>query len=191
MITSTEAEPHGSPPPIEVGLDGGDVRYWRAGEAVRLGEKRLEAQNAIRTAMEARATAITGWGAVGLLAATGAAFTAKDIATLAGSIVAAAVLFVASVVAIHAARPRDWTMAGYDPNLILASRFETELEEQEATAKGYSPGIQDNNHRLNGMGRMIRLAGALLISAPILGGIAYSLAPVAISLSLVVLQRFR
>jgi hypothetical protein len=70
---------------IEVGATHGDLRYWRAKEAVRQGELRLATQAAIRTAWEARATAITGWAAISLLAATGEGFTAQDTAGFAGA----------------------------------------------------------------------------------------------------------
>ena len=51
------------PGQIEVGasVTDGDLRYWRSKEAVRQGELRLSEQAAIRTALEARASAITGW----------------------------------------------------------------------------------------------------------------------------------
>ena len=95
------------PQEIEVGAVEGDLRYWRAKEAVRQGEARLAAQAAIRTALEARATALTGWAAVSLLATTGAALAAKDIGGFAGAAGASAVLFGAAVLGIHAVRPRD------------------------------------------------------------------------------------
>jgi hypothetical protein len=59
-----------TPSLIEVGanIQDGDLRLWRAKEAVRQGELRLAAQAAIRTALEARATAITGWAAASFLA---------------------------------------------------------------------------------------------------------------------------
>jgi len=61
-----EQQPPGQ---IEVGasLADGDLRYWRAKEAVRQGELRLFEQAAIRTALEARATAITGWASASML----------------------------------------------------------------------------------------------------------------------------
>jgi hypothetical protein len=69
-------------PEIEVGAAGSDLRYWKAKEAVRQGEARLAAQASVRATLEARAAALTGWAAVSLLAATGAAFAAKDTAGL-------------------------------------------------------------------------------------------------------------
>jgi hypothetical protein len=160
-------------PEIEVGAIEGDLRFWRAKKAVRQGEARLVAQAAVRTALEARATALTGWAAVSLLAATGAAFAARDAAALAGAVCTAAVLFGAAIIGIHAARPRDWAMLGYDPEVITSDTLGSELEVLESIAGGLSPGIQANNSRLGGMARMLRWVGWMLIAAPIFGAAAY------------------
>ena len=83
QMSRTETDTASSPTSdIEVGATDGDLRYWRAKEAVRQGEARLAAQAAICSAPEARATALTGWAAVSLLPATGAGFTAQDVAAL-------------------------------------------------------------------------------------------------------------
>jgi hypothetical protein len=174
---------------IEVGATEGDLRYWRAKEAVRQGEARLTAQAAIRTALEARASALTGWAAVSLLAATGAGFAAKDIAGFAGASGAALTLFVAAIVGIHAVRPRDWAMVGYDPEVITSDRLGSELEVLESIAAGLSPGIQANNRRLDAMGRMLRWAGWMLIAAPIIGAVAYWTVPSLISWAAAVVLR--
>jgi hypothetical protein len=175
---------------IEVGAAEGDLRYWRAKEAVRQGEARLTAQAAIRTALEARATALTGWAAISLLAATGAGFTAKDTAGRAGAAGAGSILFVAAIIGIHAVRPRDWAMVGYDLAVISADRLESELEVLESIASGLSPGIQANNRRLNEMGRMLRWAGWLLIVAPTVGAITYWKVPAFISITAAAFQQF-
>ena len=181
-MPKTEPYPESLPASdIEVGATEGDLRYWRAKEAVRQGEARLTAQAAIRTALEARATALTGWAAVSLLAATGAGFAAKDVASLAGAGAAALVLFGAAIVGIHAVRPRDWAMVGYDPELITSDQLGSELEVLESIAAGLSPGIQANNRRLNAMGRMLRWAGWMLIAAPVIGAVAYWKVPAIIS----------
>jgi len=163
------------PRPIEVGASeaDGDLRYWRAKEALRQGEARLTAQAAIRTAMEARATAITGWAAASLVVATGAVFAAPDSASRGAAGLTAVVLFFAAGVCIYAARPRDWTITGYDPEIIMNDSLATELEALESLAEGISPGIQANNRRLNGMGRLLRLSGWALIAAPLGGATTY------------------
>lgn len=51
----------------------------------------------------------------------------------------------------------------------------TELEALESIAGGISPGIQANNRRLDGMGRLLRWAGWLLIAAPLAGAAIYLL----------------
>jgi hypothetical protein len=175
---------------IEVGATAGDLRYWRAKEAVRQGEARLTAQAAVRTALEARAAALTGWAAVSLLAATGAGFAAKDAAGFAGASGAGTALFVAAIMGIHAARPRDWAMVGYDPEVITSDQLGSELEVLESIAAGLSPGIQANNRRLNEMGLMLRWAGWVLIVAPAIGAATYWMGPAFISAFAAVLRRF-
>ena len=178
-------------PGIEVGATEGDLRYWKAKEAVRQGEARLTAQAAVRTALEARAIALTGWAAVSLLAATGAGFAARDAAGLIGTATAGAILFAASALGIHAARPRDWTMVGHDPSVIKSDPLGSELEVLESVADGLSPGIQANDNRLHGMGRLLRVAGWLLIAAPMFGAVAYFTAPAFILLGAEGFRRFQ
>jgi hypothetical protein len=161
---------------IELGAVGGELRYWRANEAIRQGEARLEAQSAVRTALEARATALTGWAAVALLAATSVVFSSTTFAPQAGAFVAGLVLLWAAVEGIHAVRPRDWAMRGYDPSVIISDTLGTELEALESLAGGITDGIQANNRRLDGMGRSLRRTGKLLIAAPLAGGVAYAAA---------------
>lgn len=162
---------------IEVGAAEKGLRYWLAKEAVRQGESRLNAQNGVRTALEARATAITGWAAVGFLATIGAGFTAKLAPVFFGAITAASFLFAAGAVGIIAARPRVWSLVGYEPDPVLAMpetlNIATELEVLEALSGGLADGIKVNNKRLDRMGAMLRWAGWLLICAPLAGGGAY------------------
>lgn len=161
---------------IEVGASAidGSLRYWRAKEAVRQGETRLAAQAAIRTALEARATAITGWAAAGLLALGAAGATSAEWQARLASGVAGLVVFGAASICIHAARPRDWAIAGYDPPVITNDELGTELEVLESIAFGISPGIQTNNLRIERMGMSLRWDGWLLIAAPIAGAAAYA-----------------
>jgi hypothetical protein len=166
---------------IQVGAVEGDLRYWRAKEAVRQGEARLTAQAAVRTALEARATALTGWAAVALLAVTGAGFSSHNPASIIGAFVAGILLFCAAVIGIHSVRPRDWAMLGYDPSVITSDRLGSELEVLESIAAGLTPGIQANNERLNSMGSSLRWTGRLLIAAPVFGAIAYEAAPILIA----------
>ncbi len=166
-----------APGAIEVGAAEKGLRYWLAKESVRQGESRLNAQNGVRTALEARATAITGWAAVGFLATIGAGFTAQLAPVFFGAITAAGFLFSAGAVGIIAARPRVWSLVGYEPDPVLAMpetlNVATELEVLEALSGGLADGIKVNNKRLDRMGTMLRWAGWLLICAPLAGGIAY------------------
>ncbi len=167
--------PAGAPATIEVGASAadGELRYWRAKEAVRQGEARLNAQATIRAAMEARATAITGWAAASLIVATGVAFAGPNWASRGAAGLASALLFAAAGVCIYAARPRDWTMTGYDPAIILNDNLGTELEALESQAGGLGSGILANDRRLVAMGRLLRWAGWMLIAAPSTGAALY------------------
>jgi hypothetical protein len=84
-----------------------------------------------------------------------------------------AVLFGAAIIAIHPVRPRDCAMVGYDPEVITTDKLGSELEVLEFIAAGLSPGIQANNRRLNGMGRMLRWVGWMLIAATAFAAAAY------------------
>ena len=176
---------------IEVGAVDGELRYWLAKEAARQGEGRLNAQSAIRAALEARATALTGWSAVSLLAATGAVFTVVNTPARLGALAAGSVLFIAAILGIHAVRPRPWSMVGYDPLVIVHDTLTSELEVLESIGAGLSEGIQANNLRLNAMGLMLRWAGWLLILAPVVGIVVYENAEVITSWYAVVLRRFQ
>lgn len=89
-------------------------------------------------------------------------------------------LFAAAGMGVHAARPLDWSMRGYDPTIILGGTLGTELEVLESIADGFNPGIQANSERINRMSGMLRWAGRLLLAAPLVAVLAYlslSLAP--------------
>jgi hypothetical protein len=162
-----------SPDDIDVGKVGSEMRFCRAKEAVRQGEGRLNTQSSVRTALEARATAITGWSSASLLAAAAVIFSSGQWQVRMSASVVSVPLFCCAAMCVHAARPRDWAMVGYDPNLILENTLGIELELLESMAQGLAPGIQANNKRLNSMGRNLRVAGWLLIAAPGIGAVAY------------------
>jgi len=174
---STSVSGDGPPVRIEVGASDaeGYLRYWKAKEAVRQGEARLTAQAAIRTAMETRATAITGWAAASLLVVIGAGFAAPGWPSRGAAALTASASLVSARLCIYAARPRDWGIKGYDPQVILGDPLATELEVLESIAEGMSPSIQTNNKRLNVMGKLLRWAGWSLIAAPIPGAVAYGI----------------
>jgi hypothetical protein len=158
---------------IDVGKAGSEMRFCRAKEAVRQGEGRLNTQSSVRTALEARATAITGWSSASLLAAAAVVFSSGQWQVRMSASLVSIPLFCCEAICVHAARPRDWSMVGYDPNLILENVLGMELELLESIAQGLAPGIQANNIRLNSMGKNLRLAGWTLVAAPVIGVAAY------------------
>lgn len=82
-------------------------------------------------------------------------------------------------------------MVGYDPLVITSDPLASELEVLESIAAGLSPGIQDNNVRLDGMSKLLRWAGWFLIAAPVSGAVAYLNAPIIIWVYAEVLPRFQ
>ncbi len=164
-----------TPGKIEVGASDaeGDLRYWKAKEAVRQGEARLTARAAIRTAMEARAAAITGWAAASLVVVTAAGFAAPGWPSRGAAALTAFALLAAAGLCVYTVRPRDWGITGYDPQVIMGDPLSTELEVLESIAGGISPSIQANNRRLNSIGKLLRWAGWLLIAAPFPGATVY------------------
>jgi len=168
-------QPPVEPEEIEVGAADNDLRLWRAKEAVRQGEGRLNAQAQARVALEGRGTATTGWASASLLALVAAGF-ASPAALPRIAIAATGLLFLtAAGLCIAAIRPRDWAMVGYDPTVILDDDNKSELEALESVALGLSDGIQGNNRRLKRTGQLLRYAGWTMIAAPIIGGLIYGL----------------
>jgi hypothetical protein len=110
-----------------------------------------------------------------MLAAVAAGFSADQWPIRLSTIALTVPLFWCAAMCIHAARPRDWTMVGYDPTVVMTDTLATELEALESIAAGLSAGIQDNNRRLDGMGKNLRLAGWLLVAAPFVGAAAYAI----------------
>jgi hypothetical protein len=111
-----------------------------------------------------------------LLAVTSVAFSSTTVAPQAGAFVVGVVLLWAAVEGIHAVRPRDWAMRGYDPSVVITDTLGSELESLESLAGGITDGIQANNRRLDGMGRSLRRTGRLLIAAPLSGALTYAAA---------------
>ena len=77
----------------------------------------------IRGSMEARATALTSWASVALLAVAGAWFSSKGIPARGGLGAAALVLFAAAVIGVRTARPSVWSLVGYDPSVIISKKL--------------------------------------------------------------------
>ena len=165
------------PVPTDVGaaVSDGKLRLWKAKEAVRQGELRLAAQATARTALEARATALTGWAAAGLLALVGGAAATTDRLAWAAAAIAGTPLFASAAVGVYAGSPRVWSLAGYNPQQIAQDALPTELEVLESSAKGILPKIDRNEFNLTDISRQLLLAGWLLILTPILGISAYAL----------------
>lgn len=149
---------------IEVGKADGDVRLWRAVEAMRQGELLLATQTANLVAMETRATAILAWSvagatAIGLGVANG---TLQPLHGLVGL-----PLLLAAGACILAMWPRRWHGAGYHSRDVAEVHGDTELEVREAIALGYDCGIARNGRRLRATAVWLRGAWLAAVAAPL------------------------
>lgn len=131
---------------IEVGANKDTLRYWKAKEAMRNAELRLEAQAATVQALEARATSVLGWLLAILTTIAGAALIKLN----AGQVVvgiAICTAFVPGLLTLIAATgaiwPKDWCVPGYDPS-VVTSECENELQQIDFLVCGYSRGIAEN-----------------------------------------------
>lgn len=152
----------------EVGATGGDLRFWRAREALRHGELRLKTQSDATQALEGRATAMLGWSVAGVLA-LGAAVVNHTHAAAAGS--AAAGLIGAALLCVVAITQREWSGPGYRPKLILDDRSANELEATESLVGGYQKAVERNSQEFNNFRRMLNWAMLLIVLAPVLGAV--------------------
>jgi hypothetical protein len=108
--------------------DGGGLRLWRAREALRQAEQRLQAQAAALATLEGRAQALVGWTATAITALGGAFFlTSAPVelraAAAGGAVAMAAALFFA----VSALAPGRWAVVGHDPDQIRGLPHSAEL----------------------------------------------------------------
>jgi hypothetical protein len=154
---------------IEVGVEEGGLRYWRAKEAMRQAELQLTAQAATKQAFETRAAALLSWiVAISSLMSAGGTFSTRIIPVMA----MLGVLTVSALICISVVWPRFWSQPGYDPRLIMEDQHGTELEQLESLALGYANGIEGNEQRLDRDARRMRAAFCLLGLVPLTGAIA-------------------
>ncbi|WP_141563194.1 hypothetical protein [Teichococcus rhizosphaerae] len=151
---------------IEVGAADDELRYWKAGAAIRLGEARLASQAINRTGIETRATAIIGWAVPIALAALTLAFNPQTVWIRPAAIAACLCISVAMLSAGAVLWPRKWSVVGYPPDHALASVEGTELEFLERLAGEYAQGIYENKRQLDVLGWMLRIAWTAMAFAP-------------------------
>ena len=149
----------------EVGEVEGNLRYWRAKEAVRHAELRINSQTANLSAMEARATSIFGWaiaGATVLVAYVGTG-------PYRGAAIAGATsLFVSCGFSIVGLWSKDWGVVGYNPTKILDDTHASELEVLEFIARGYAETINKNDLTLRNFSTFLTLGWITLAVTPII-----------------------
>lgn len=150
-----------------------------AREIARQGDVRLTALMALATAADLRATTlcgIFGASAVGTGAAAFADFVSPHPSSpliVAGTITAFG-LFVAAVIAAMAGAPRDFYVAGGNPDVLrewswIGHEWRSEVEMLDATANRYAQSITQDGEILRKGSLRITLSLAAAVVSPILG----------------------
>ena len=104
---------------VELGKVGGDLRYWRAKEALRHAELRLGVQAKAGQALEQRATAIIGWTVLAGLALGAAVVNGVHFVAAA---LTASCLLLAALLCIIGLTTREWIGPGYRPEALMEDR---------------------------------------------------------------------
>jgi hypothetical protein len=156
-----------------------------AREIARQGEARLSALASLGTASDLRATTLCGIFGAGAVA-MGAALLAGIISEhppgfpliVSGAVVAAG-LFVAAIIVGYAAAPRDFYIAGGNPDALRDWSWQgtgwcSEVEMLDATAQRYARSISANRENLERGSRRVRLALLIGCAAPTLGAAVFS-----------------
>ncbi|HVC54993.1 MAG TPA: hypothetical protein VND95_03505 [Stellaceae bacterium] len=162
------------------------MRYWLAKEAVAKGEMLLGSQNSSLGRLSANATSIMGWSVTISLALTAAiasallppanapAHTASLLSHLLWPAAAAeSLMLIASICCFVVLWPGKWSVAAFEPDLVLNTPYETELEVLEAMASGYAEGVARNASGLNRLEKLLRVAWLCFMASPVVGLIAY------------------
>ena len=156
---------------VEVGATDGDLRYWRAKEAIRHAELNIGSQTANLASMESRATSILGWAIAGVTVLVAVVITGPF---RAAALAAAFSLFVATLFSILGLRAKDWGVVGYNPRKLLEDTHSSELEVLESFGRGYAETIDKNEGILRNFSICLTVAWAALAATPIvLSVIAY------------------
>ena len=162
---------------IEVGasLRNGEIRYWKAKEAINKGETLLKAQIDSVPRQMTSATSVLGWSVTIsiVLTAVIASGLQSPVATKAGSqsmsditghllwSASAAELFllISAICCVCVLWPAGvWFPPGISPTELLNSPHDTELTTLEALARGYADRVDDNYRRLEYLVRFLRIA---------------------------------
>ena len=156
-------------PEIEVGAAAGELRLWKAREAVRHAELSLKSQTEARENLRGAATSLLGWAvtAIGVVAA--ATLSAPHPAWQGAAAVAVAMLLVAAALCVASLFPRRWARPGYDPDQVLGSPLSSELEILESIARGGSLDMRANRANLIFTSTFLRAGWIFFACTPVVG----------------------
>lgn len=154
---------------IDVGAAAGELRLWRAREAMRQGELSLKSQSESRDNLRAAATSLLGWTVTGVGVIAAAALTAAKAEWRVAAMLAVICLLGAAALCVVSLFPRRWAKAGYNPEQILSNGLGSELEITEALAQGVGGDIRTNRAQLIWTSIILRAAWFLVALAPTLG----------------------
>jgi hypothetical protein len=154
-----------------------------AREIARQGEARLTALSSLGTSADLRATTLCGiFGAVAV--GVSAAVLANLVSdhpiltlTIGGAVVSLGLFLAAGIVA-NAAAPRDFYIAGGNPDILRewswdGGRWRTETEMLDATADRYARSIAVNHENLELGSKRVRAALWVAGASPLVGVLAF------------------
>lgn len=156
-----------------------------AREIARQGEARLAALASLGTASDLRATTLCGIFGAGAVA-IGASVLAGIISShppafplVVSGALAAVGLFLAAIIVGYAAAPRDFYIAGGNPDALRdwswqGTKWCNEVEMLDATAQRYACSIATNRENLERGSRRVRLALWVGFASPTLGAAVFS-----------------
>jgi hypothetical protein len=154
-----------------------------AREIARQGEARLAALMSLGTAADLRATALCGiFGAaavaIGAAVLTSIATGHLIVPLIVGGAIVSIGLLSAAVILAHAAAPRDFYIAGGNPDILKewlwdAGKWRSETEMLEATGDRFARSIAENHRNLELGSRRVRFALWVALATPLIGITAF------------------
>jgi hypothetical protein len=157
------------PDEIEVGALGSELRFWRAKEALRQGERSLDLEATLLSGTLSQATTMLGWIVTGTTAAAALAISpsAHPEWKLPATLVAFG-LIAPAIICIYVVFPRRGVqIEGFDAPQILLSGHASELEQLEGMAKGLFDAVRATRKRLLISRRLLAIAWILFTAIPV------------------------
>ena len=185
-MTDRDAGPAAAPIEVGASRQEGTLRYLLAKEAETKGELLLASQITSIGRLQTSATSMMGWSVTISLALTAAIASAlaspanlpanapKALSHLFWPAISSQVLIlIAGFCCFVVLFPGRWHVPGVEPELILGSPYDTELEVLEAMASGYGQAASRNGPRIIRLEYLLRIAWISFIGAPFAAVVSY------------------